>query len=210
VYVNEQGTKIEAQWWRGFYTFASTFDVDQALANPDSEDYQLILRDIDAIAVQLKKFQDAGVPVLWRPPHECDGKWFWWGAKGPKPLVALWKLMYDRLQNRHNLIWVYTGNANSPWYPGDQYVDIIGVDCYPADWRDSLNGIWEEHQSNFNGRTLLAISEFGPTPDIQRIQPFGGYWSFFVTWPGGVSPDRMPQDGLHRVYNSPGVLIQGK
>jgi hypothetical protein len=45
----------DKEWWRGFYTYATTFDVAAALADPTGEDYALILRDIDAIAVQLKK-----------------------------------------------------------------------------------------------------------------------------------------------------------
>jgi mannan endo-1,4-beta-mannosidase len=57
------------EWWRGFYTDATTFDVQAALANPAGPKYQLLLRDIDAIAGQLQKFEDAGVPVLWRPLH---------------------------------------------------------------------------------------------------------------------------------------------
>lgn len=35
-------------------------------------------------AEELKKFEDADVPILWRPFHESDGTWFWWGAKGPE------------------------------------------------------------------------------------------------------------------------------
>ena len=53
-----------------------------ALADPAGEDYALLLRDIDAIAVELQKFEDAGVPVIWRPLHEAQGGWFWWGAQG--------------------------------------------------------------------------------------------------------------------------------
>ena len=38
--------------------------------------------DMDIIAEQLKLFRDADIPILWRPFHESDGDWFWWGAKG--------------------------------------------------------------------------------------------------------------------------------
>ena len=58
------------EWWRGFYTEATTFDVTKAMNDPGSEEYTLIIRDIDAIATQLKKLKDAGVPVLWRPLHK--------------------------------------------------------------------------------------------------------------------------------------------
>ena len=75
---------------------------------PSGSDYQLILRDIDAIAVELQKFENAGVPVIWRPLHEAQGNatdatgngaWFWWGAHGPTAFKQLWRLMHDRLTN---------------------------------------------------------------------------------------------------------------
>ena len=96
----------EWPWWRGFYTQGTTFDLAGALANPSGSDYQLILRDIDAIAVELQKFENAGVPVIWRPLHEAQGNangtsgngaWFWWGADGPDAFKHLWRLMHDRL-----------------------------------------------------------------------------------------------------------------
>ena len=62
-------------WWLGFYTEGTSFDIAATLANPAGSDYRALVRDIDAIAVQLKKFADADVPVLWRP---CG----WWSL-GP-------------------------------------------------------------------------------------------------------------------------------
>ena len=47
--------------------------------------------------------------------------------------------MFDRLVNYHelnNLIWVWTTNTNSDaldWYPGHEYVDVIGMDIYPGE-----------------------------------------------------------------------------
>ncbi len=47
-----------------------------------------MVRDIDAIASLLKRLQDHGVTVLWRPLHEAAGGWFWWGAGGPGPIAG--------------------------------------------------------------------------------------------------------------------------
>jgi len=94
----------------GFMAKDTTFDLAATLASTYSPEYACLLRDLDAIAWQLKKFSEAALPVLWRPLHEADGKWFWWGAKGPEPLKALWRLMFTRFTGRHglhNLIWVY-------------------------------------------------------------------------------------------------------
>jgi mannan endo-1,4-beta-mannosidase len=61
-------------------------DIAWVMNNPDSEKYQLILRDIDAIAEQLKIYQQNKIPVLWRPLHEAEGAWFWWGAQRTRSL----------------------------------------------------------------------------------------------------------------------------
>lgn len=122
----------EQPWWSGFYTRATDFDVASALADTTNANYTLLVRDIDAIAVQLLRLQEAGVPVLWRPLHEAEGAWFWWGAQGPEPCIALWDLLYDRLTNFHglnNLVWVWNSIA-ADWYPGDATVDILGADVY--------------------------------------------------------------------------------
>jgi mannan endo-1,4-beta-mannosidase len=60
-------------WYRGFYTEATDFNIETALANTNNANYTLLMKDIDTIAVQLKKLQDARVPVIWRPLHEAEG-----------------------------------------------------------------------------------------------------------------------------------------
>lgn len=94
------------------------------------------MRDIDAIAVQLKKLQASNIPVLWRPLHEAGGKWFWWGAKGSGPAISLYKIIYDRITNYHNinnLIWIWS-TPEPDWYPGNYRVDLIGFDSYPGNY----------------------------------------------------------------------------
>lgn len=207
-YQNERGETVQAQWWAGFYTYATTFDVQRALDNPNSEDYRLLLRDIDAIAVQLKKLAAADVPVLWRPLHEAEGGWFWWGAKGPDAYTKLWRLLFDRLTKHHglhNLIWVHTG-VDPNWYPGDRYVDIIGVDAYPSDRSDPLIGTWDDLQERFDGRKLLAVTEFGGVPEVAKMHRFGARWSYFVSWSGSGGPQSMDKETLRRIYRDPLVL----
>jgi mannan endo-1,4-beta-mannosidase len=196
------------EWWRGFYTYATTFDLQAALANTNSAQYALLLRDIDAIAVQLKKVSSNNIPVLWRPLHECEGGWFWWGAKGSEPFKELWRLLYGRLtgyHDLHNLIWVLT-SENPAWYPGDDVVDVIGVDAYPTDTGDALSGKWQSLLTRFNGRKLLALTEFGGVPDIEKMQRFGVWWSWFAPWAGSYGPSSMPTSTVVRIYQSPGVF----
>jgi mannan endo-1,4-beta-mannosidase len=211
-YTDKNGKKVDAPWWRGFNTDATTFNIKTALANPNSNDYKLLLRDIDAIAVQLKKLQAAGVPVLWRPLHEADGAWFWWGAQGPGPFKELWQLLYNRLtvtHRLHNLIWVYTGTPEKlDWYPGDAQVDIFGVDSYPEDRNDTLSGSWEGLLKRFNGRKLLALTEFKGAPNVEKMARYGVKWSYFVSWSGEAGTKNQNQAEVKRTYESPLVLNQ--
>ncbi len=195
-------------WWKSFYTEATTYDVSQVLANPNSKEYALMLSDIDTIAVQLRKLQDAGIPVLWRPLHEASGGWFWWGAKGPKAFIQLWQIVFDRLtkvDGIHNLLWVYTGDGDPLWYPGDKYVDVIGLDEYPKDLRDPQSNFWDVLQQQHEGSKIVTISEFGGVPDVPRMQRMGEYWSYAVSWSGGEGPRKNTPEEVQRIYSSAGV-----
>lgn len=177
----------DRSWGRGFYTEATTFDVAKAMSDPDSEDYRLILRDIDAIAAQLALLQEAGVPVLWRPLHEASGGWFWWGAKGPEPCIALWKLMYERLTRHHglnHLIWVWNGQ-HAGWYPGDEYVDILGEDIYPPKHDYSSQKERFLSAASYSKRNkIIALTENGVVPDPDRMAKDCTPWAWNCTWYG--------------------------
>ena len=197
-------------WWRGFYTEATTFNFADALAEPTSENYQLLLRDIDAIADQLRKFDEADIPVLWRPLHEAEGTWFWWGARGPEPFKELWQLLYDRLVNvhgLHHLIWVFTHENSVAWYPGDEFVDIVGRDIYTDDPTSTLRSYWTSLQQEFGGEKLVALSESGTLPDPGPSTAFGVWWSWFNIWTGGFIRD-LDEEYVRHVYESEHVLTR--
>lgn len=206
--INEAPDKL---WWSGFYTRATTFDLAAALADTNSVRYKLLIRDIDSIAAQLKKFQDADIPVLWRPLHEAAGEWFWWGAKGPEPLKKLWRIMYDRFTNYHqlhNLIWVYafTSGADMSWYPGDEYVDMVGIDIY-TDPSANMSGDWADLQQKFNGKKLVSLSETGTLPVPDKIRGYGTWWSWFGVWSGDFIK-KQPLDLLNKVYHDEDVITR--
>lgn len=204
--------KPEMHWYDGFRTKATKFDFSKAIRDKDSEEYRLIIRDIDAIAVQLKSLQDSNIPVLWRPLHEASGGWFWWGAKGPENYKALYKILFDRLENYHkltNLIWVW--NAQNPeWYPGDEYVDVVSVDTYPG---KHVYGTFHNElqliQSASEKAKLCALSENGPLPDVEKIAEEKLPWSWFCTWcgefvekNGKYSEEYTEREVLKKFYNS--------
>ncbi|MCF8359886.1 MAG: T9SS type A sorting domain-containing protein [Prolixibacteraceae bacterium] len=186
----------EQPWWSGFYTRATNFDIAWVLNNPESERYELLIRDIDAIAVQLKRLQEEKIPVLWRPLHEAEGAWFWWGAKGPEACVQLWQLLYERLTNHHqinNLLWVWTttdSNEALNWYPGDDYVDILGIDVYLPDWEYGVSPIMFENLRNmFEGKRMLTMSENGTIPSPDKMVKYGTQWLYNCTWTGDFITD---------------------
>lgn len=205
------GKIVDARWYKGFYTNATTFDFAAALADPHGEDYRLLLRDIDAIAVELAKFSRADVPLLWRPLHEAEGGWFWWGARGAAPFVALWKLLYHRLtvvHGLHHLIWVASSGLKPQWYPGDTFVDIVGIDAYPADFGDPLTSDWRTLLARYDKRKPLALTEFGGIPDVARMHRYGVRWAYFVSWSGDRAKTMGPA-AVKRLYQAKKVINRG-
>ena len=181
-----------------FYTSKISFDLTQACTNAsctawntNSSEYKAIVADIDIVAGYLKELQTAGVPVLWRPVHEASGGWFWWGAKGAVPYKLLYKLLFDRLTTNHglnNLIWVWNSEgADADWYPGENYVDIIGRDFYydPKQKNHaSLIGEFEKLKKLFGTKKMIALSENGSVPYPENLKTDGAGWSYFMPWYG--------------------------
>jgi mannan endo-1,4-beta-mannosidase len=79
-------------------------------------------------------------------------------------------------------------------------VDVLGVDAYPTDHSDALSSTWDTLKKQFDGRKVLAISEFGGVPDIPRMHRFGVEWAYFVSWPGEVQPPGTSKSTLIRIY----------
>lgn len=172
-------------WWGGFYTKSSKFDIAKVMNGQDAKGKKLLDRDIKEIAKQLKRLEKAGVPVIWRPLHEASGGWFWWGAQGPDAYKKLWKYLYKELTNTYgcnNLIWVYNGQS-ADWYPGDEYVDIVGEDIYPG------NHVYDPQVSrfkqaiNYGSKTkITALTENGCIFDIDSAVSINALWCWFMTW----------------------------
>ncbi len=197
---------------RVFYTKDTSFDPARGLVE-ETPEHQAIRRDIDDIAEELKLLQDARVPVLWRPLHEANGRWFWWGAQGPEPFKKLWRLVFERLTSRHkltNLIWVYSPGAGielADWYPGDAFLDIVGQDHYPLDGNHGpAKDIFDELVSLRGGTKLVGLSENGPIPDPAQLVDQKVDWLFFITWGGRVLTQNNSSEQIKSVYNHPHVL----
>jgi mannan endo-1,4-beta-mannosidase len=116
--------------------------VQQILPDSSSEDlYKSELKNIAAFLHQLRTSDGKLVPVIFRPFHENNGNWFWWG-KGhctPEEYIRLWRFTVGYLRDTlqvHNLLYVYstdmfeTQQQYLERYPGDEWVDILGTENY--------------------------------------------------------------------------------
>lgn len=157
---------------------------------------EFVRADLEKVADRIALLQDAGIVVIWRPFHEAagnstiynDGKaWFWWGAVGPEPCVELWKMMFDYFRQRglNNLIWVWTSQTkDAAWYPGDEYVDIIGRDLYNYKVAEAAYDF--KYLSTYYPHKMIALSECGysggSNPYISDQWEQGAKWSFAMPW----------------------------
>ena len=198
-----------------FYTDKTSFDINEALKEGTWQN-DFIMKDIEEVAGYLKLLQDENIPVIWRPLHEAagnydlygpNGAWFWWGKGGAEPCKALWRLLYDQLVNVHglnNLIWVWTVDVTPgaedqylDWYPGDEYVDILGVDIYETN-TDAKTRQYQAMVNLTKGKKLVTVSECGNIPDPAKCMDAGNKWSWFMVWCNSDSNGNIvltPSDG---------------
>lgn len=104
--------------------------------------YKKKLDKIASVVLNLKGANGELIPIIFRPFHEFDGSWFWWGANfcTPDDYKTAYQFTVDYLKNTkgvHNILYAfspdntYTTETNYlSRYPGDQYVDILGMDNY--------------------------------------------------------------------------------
>ncbi len=225
-----QGGIVAAMWhWRdpsdatdAFYSMnntsaneRTTFDVSK-VHDSSSTQYSQIIEDIDVVAGYLKQLQDLGIAVLWRPMHEAQGAWFWWGAGSADDCKALWALLYDRLTNYHglnNLIWVWTvdkmDGANA-WYPGDDMVDIVGTDIYGTPSHNSRRDYFDFTATISSHRKIVALSECGAIPSPENMIEGGDTWSWFMPWVGDFtqSDTYNGAEYLNTILNSDFVITR--
>lgn len=103
--------------------------------------YKSWLDKVAAFMLDLKGNNGELIPVIFRPFHELNGSWFWWGKNHctPEQLTQLYRFTETYLieiKNVHNLLYAYntdrfaTREEYLERYPGDDYVDVIGFDIY--------------------------------------------------------------------------------
>lgn len=138
---------------------------------PENEKFK---KELELDAKVLKALDDAGVPVIWRPFHECNGGWFWWTPQqgdvqfDAKYFVDMWIYVYEFFTEEKglkNLIWEYSPSTSTHMdvmylYPGDEYCDLVGIDWYTSGDFEIVNTDFYERLMATGKVTNLA--EIGP------------------------------------------------
>jgi mannan endo-1,4-beta-mannosidase len=193
-------------------------NIDRILTPGDSLNTEH-LRRLGELAGYLGQLQQAGVAVLWRPNHEMNGAWFWWGQQAR--FADLWIQQWDYLTNTHglnNLLWVFSVNhwTDSPWgdgepadyYPGDQYVDVLGVDVY-LEYGHNYDQYVHDTLMDVGGGRPIAFTENGEMPNIPNLTAGQPNWVYWATWWGFEGADSGNTSALYDAnYNDPRVISQ--
>lgn len=191
VYLENNGTALDPNKDYAFYKADTEFDAANATVEGTWEN-KVFTEDLKNAAAYLKLLRDADIPVLWRPFHEAAGGWFWWG-KDAASFKSLWIAMFNyfKTEGLDNLIWVWTTEGNdADWYPGDQYVDIVGRDVYNKETADCVSE-YTSIAENYENK-IVSLSECGTVGLISEQWASGARWSWFMPWYDGTNEDGSP------------------
>ena len=202
-----------------FYTNKCEMKITDAMNsdgswNTSSTLYQNIVRDIDAIAGYFLQLQTEGIACIFRPLHEAGGGWFWWGREGAEPCVKLYRLIFEEMvsvKGVHNLVWVWNPSERfDEWNPGEAYYDVVSADIYNADYDYSSNYVmFDRLKTLTGGRKIVALSENGPIPDIDREADEEALWSWWMPWYqtwNGKYVDKTSREEWTKCMNDPRII----
>jgi mannan endo-1,4-beta-mannosidase len=196
----------------GNYRDLNFSDTDMvALITPGNAINARWIAELNRVAAMLQSLQAKGVVFIWRPLHEMNGGWFWWCAKEPEKFKAVWRHMHNYFTNTkglHNLLWAWApvrqrGETSdyTRYYPGAQFVDVVGIDLYADDFTSANDGMINGYNQLLGLNKVFAITEFGPyggelppynyydymrfLNQVKSTLPRAAYWT---SWSGPWSP----------------------
>ncbi|MER5897433.1 glycosyl hydrolase [Streptomyces sp. NPDC001876] len=169
---------------------------------------------LDEVVPYLQQLKNAGVPVLFRPFHEMNESWNWWGNRpGSNGSSRLFQITRDYLagsKGLDNLIWVWNVQDNpaggwSNYYPGNQYADVVSLDVWYKSHPSSAD---YQQMRNIAGTKPMAIGEIGkmPTASMLQSQP---QWAWFMMWSEHLRGNNTNAE-TQATYFHPRVLNQGE
>lgn len=212
---DQRGGIVTISWHpRNPLTGGTAWDVDNNQVvksilpgGAEHEKFELWMKRIGDFIETLKDENGKPIPIIFRPWHENNGSWFWWGQKlcTDEEFLGLWNMLQDNFNNRgfSNLLWSYSPNIDGTMteeiflkrYPGNDRVSLIGLDAYQ--WgkeEDFVKQLTADMTmiSNFAKKNdkLYALTECGfknipdstwwtrvLMPVLDQFKP-----SYFLTW----------------------------
>lgn len=140
--------------------------------DPKHEYHRFFFNELDEVAAALTVLQDNGVVVFLNPFAEVSADWFWWGGPDPEKCKALYRATFDYLvktKHLNNLLFIFepsSSHKNAPlYYPGDAYVDMIGVSCFVS---------WNEELTQAKIPAYAALRKFGKPLALSQWGPRRG------------------------------------
>lgn len=161
----------------------------------------------------LRQLKDAGVPVLFRPFHEMNETWNWWGGRsGANGGAKIFQQMRDYFdsQGLDNLIWVWNVQDNpaggwANYYPGNSYVDVVSLDVWYKNYPSAAD---YQQMQTIAGTKPIAIAELGKAPDANLLQS-QTRWSYFMIWSEQLRGNNSNAE-IQNAYFHPRVFNQGE
>jgi mannan endo-1,4-beta-mannosidase len=227
--LNKQGAIITMSWHLDNpVTDGSSWDSTPAVpaileGGEQREKYELWIQRLSRFFNSLRTEKGEIIPVVFRPYHEMNGSWFWWGGDNvsPEDYKQLWKETQQLLRKNgvHSLLYAYSPNTiNSledfdKFYPGDDFVDILGVDIYNHSGNEAFTKDVKSNLEIVRNKAALANkpfaltetgnNNFGEDPNwwtetlYPGIKDSGAAWlllwrnarpsHYFATYPGEIS-----------------------
>lgn len=182
------------------------------LVTPGTALHNAWLARLDKLVPYLQDLRNSGVQALFRPVHEMNDGWSWWGGRpGVSGSRKLYQITYDHLVKTRgitNLIWVWNVkdvgmDRLSDYWPGAEYVDVVSVDMWYKDFPTTTE---YNQMLTLAGTKPIALAEVGkvPTPAQLASQP---RWAWFMTWAEYVQDDNTPS-ALTTTYQAGNVLTR--
>jgi len=184
----------------------------KAILSPGTEAHKRWRALLDQVAAGLQDLAINGVSVLYGPLHEMNCSGFWWGLDHPQndadQYKALWRDLVTYIAGHHdcrNVLWLWAPLGMTPVvleaYPGDDVVDLIGLDVYDT----SLKPFLDSYHTITTLDKPFVLSEYGPgrwdmtEPAVppydcrQLLSDIENYWpvvTSFMFWGGCFLPTR--------------------
>jgi Glycosyl hydrolase family 26 len=185
---------------------AMSADTLRAVLTKGTPENKLWLADVDKVGAVLGRLRDRGIVVLFRPYHEMNGGWFWWGKKEAYP--QLWDALYEELAVRRkldNLIWVWSADRDVPdapqYFPRRHKPDIVGIDVYESDPDSPKYAAGRANVTALGGSAPFVVAEVGLFPSEKIVDSINPAW--VLSWGEEYLNSDWSPDGTCTQCNTP-------